>query len=162
MIEEKKIRKKRFVLESPDDLKKLWFSRPGSRLTLTYDYPDTAYQKPGYIEVIEIAVENFNQLGLANLRYAPMAMGTLPGVCPLDPMYLKEKYHNQILFTRNSRESADEWGCGTRPSLFYSKPVKDFFAYPSPQANLSLPAFSSILCWTERLFFTFWRRCSVA
>lgn len=93
MIKEKKIRAKRFVFERPIvGLRKLWSSRPGQRLTLTYDYSDTAMQKPDYIETIEIAVESFNQLGLANLRYAPKVMGTLPGNCPLDTLYLKEKY----------------------------------------------------------------------
>lgn len=80
MIEKEKVRAKRFVFERPADLRKLWFSRPGQRLTLTYDYSDTAMQKPDYIETIEIAVESFNQLGLANIRYAPMDMGTLPEI----------------------------------------------------------------------------------
>ncbi|WP_342219522.1 hypothetical protein [Rickettsiella endosymbiont of Miltochrista miniata] len=154
MIEEKKIREKRFVFERPiGGLRKLWFSQPGQRLTLTYAYSDTALQKPDYMDTIEIAVESFNQLGLANLRYAPKVMGTLPGNCPLDTLYLKEKYQNQIFFTRNSNESADEWGCGTRSSLLYSKTVKDFFGHPSSTANLSLPPFSMITCTTENNYF---------
>ncbi len=154
MIKEKKIRAKRFVFERPIvGLRKLWSSRPGQRLTLTYDYSDTAMQKPDYIESIKISVESFNQLGLANIRYAPMDMGTLPGNCPLDTLYLKGEYQNQILFTRNSNESADERGCGTRASLLYSKTVKDFFGYPPSNANLSLPPFSMITCTTENNYF---------
>lgn len=153
MIEEKKIREKRFVLEQPNDLKKLWFSRPGQRLTLTYDYSDAALQKPDYIEAIEIAILSFNKLGLANLHYLPVSMGTLPGNCPLDVMHLKEKYHNQIMLTRGANESVEEWGCGTRASLLYSKPVKDFFGYPPVNAQLKLPAFSMITCATENNYF---------
>lgn len=154
MIEEKKNRAKRFVFERPvADLRNLWFSRPGQRLTLTYTYSDSALQKPDYMDTIEIAVENFNQLGLAYLRYANQEMGTLPGNCPLDTLYLKEKYHNQIVFTRDSREDVDEFGCGTRPSSLYSEPVKDFFGYPSANSTLSLPAFSMVTCATENNYF---------
>ncbi len=153
MIEEPKIREKRFVLEEQDELKSLWTSQAGQTLTLTYAYSQQAIKKVNYVETVQVAIETFNKLGFARLKYDPMDMGSVPDVCSLDLPYLKSKYKNQIIF-KIGENITDIEGCGTRASLLYNKQDLNYFDdTENNQSDIKLQPFSSVICNVENNFF---------
>lgn len=153
MIEEQNIREKRFVLEEQEKLKSLWTSQAGQTLTLTYAYSQQAIKKVDYVERVQIAIETFNKLGFAYLKYEPMDMGTVPDVCSLDLPYLKSKYKNQIIF-KIGENITDIEGCGTRASLLYNKQALNYFDdTENNQSDIKLQPFSSVMCNVENNFF---------
>ncbi|MFZ0219331.1 MAG: hypothetical protein WAL30_03900 [Candidatus Aquirickettsiella sp.] len=129
-------------------LKNRWFAEKGKRLSLSYTYSKKTIKEADYIEIVEIAVENFNRLGIAILKYEPIEMGVIASDCSLDINFLKEKYKNQFIFELNAPDTP----CANSIPLLYMVGIKDFQLITNKTDFISLPPFSSISCHTENRF----------
>lgn len=142
------IRKKRLVLDSADKLRGLWFSKREQLLRLTYDYSPSVFKEPIYKEYIEIAIENFNSLGLAHLEHRRIAMGNHFKICPLDEEYIKAKYKNPIIFSVEQFPKPDNTVvCHIKNNrLFYDPTFSQFLMSETGGNNVTLPPFAKIIC----------------
>ncbi len=141
------IRKKRFLLDDKEDLKDKWASNKGELLTLTYDYSTLISEDLEYKEFIEVAVENFNRLGLARLVYQPVEMGVYLENCAIDRDYLKFKHRNHIVFNYyKPRNAQDKIGCKVNFNHFYNAEFSGFYTAFAPDNNTTLPPFAEIAC----------------
>jgi hypothetical protein len=147
------IRNKRFVLDAQTELQSLWSAAQGL-LTLTYDYSPSVAADEIYKEFIEIAAENFNQLGLARLEYQPFTLGRHPKICPLDDAYLKLRYKNPIMFSHYEKKPKDMRVCSTKSyRSFYDARYYSVFIEGTPGDSIKLPPFAEIKCDTEHKLF---------
>lgn len=110
----RKIRRKRFLFPKKRNLP-LFYSQPRKTLTLAYDYEDDIRNETEYLERIEVAIEQFNSLGLAYFVYRPQKETNVTVIqnCTVHEMALKEKLLNQIVFGKMENPEVKILGYGS-------------------------------------------------
>jgi hypothetical protein len=102
----KNSRVKRFLLDRKGELPN-YYSQAGEILTLAYDYDEGVSVNKGYVEQIQIAIEQFNAFNLAKLVYRPRRETNLYADCPVDEKALRKEHLNQLIFSQDSEDTSE-------------------------------------------------------
>ncbi|MES2998483.1 MAG: hypothetical protein V4700_04090 [Pseudomonadota bacterium] len=104
---------------------------------------------PYYSGIIEIAIENFNQLGLSRIVYKPLELISHNKNCSLDIEFLKRQYGNSIVFSYSLSEVNTTGVCSYQNKGF----LYEFFLEDRESDIIELPPFSTITCNSEHPLF---------
>lgn len=135
----RKIRRKRFLFPKKKNLP-LFYSQPRKTLTLAYDYEDDIRNETDYLERIEVAIKQFNSLGLVDFVYQPLKETNVTVIrnCPVNEIALKEKHLNQIVFGKMENPTVKMLGYSAM-----IHPLNSYFTYLNSFSNETVASISN-------------------